>query len=137
MRGIGLGQPQVSKRFAINTRWIEEKTVNHIAKDDTNRLISSNKVEGANVYHRTGEKLGSIYNFIVDNRSGKAGCAVLEFGGLFGMGSGYCPLPWQALEYDTEHDDYVVDLDRSVLEDAPKYATDSQPALDNIYTTRL
>ena len=30
--------------------------------DETDRLISSNKVEGTAVYNRQGERLGSIYN---------------------------------------------------------------------------
>ena len=33
---------------------------------ETNRLIASNKVEGTAVYDRTGNRLGSVYNFMVD-----------------------------------------------------------------------
>ena len=51
-----------------------------ITADETNRLIASNKVEGTAVYNREGEKLGSIYNFMVDKRSGQAEHAVLQFG---------------------------------------------------------
>ena len=38
---------------------------NDIETDETNRLIASNKVEGTSVYNPSGEKLGSIYNFMV------------------------------------------------------------------------
>ena len=38
--------------------------------DETSRLIASNKVEGTAVYARDGARLGSIYNFMVDKRSG-------------------------------------------------------------------
>ena len=54
--------------------------------DETNRLIASNKVEGTAVYNRKGEKLGSVYNFMVDKRSGKVEYAVMSFGGFLGMG---------------------------------------------------
>ncbi|HQT71995.1 MAG TPA: PRC-barrel domain-containing protein [Thiobacillus sp.] len=37
-----------------------------IATDETNRLIASNKVEGTAVYDRNGNRLGSVYNFMVD-----------------------------------------------------------------------
>ena len=37
-----------------------------IAADETNRLIASNKVEGTDVYNRAGERLGEVYNFMVD-----------------------------------------------------------------------
>ena len=42
-----------------------------VATDETDRLIASNKVEGTAVYNRKGERLGSVYNFMVDKRSGQ------------------------------------------------------------------
>ncbi|MBT0671531.1 PRC-barrel domain-containing protein [Novosphingobium profundi] len=104
-----------------------------IATNETDRLIASNKVEGTNVYNAQREKLGSIYNFMVEKRSGKAEYAVLQFGGLFGLGSDYYPLPWDVLTYDTDQGGYVVNLDKSVLEKAPRYAGDSEPAYDRAY----
>lgn len=104
-----------------------------IATDETNRLIASNKVEGTTVYNAQREKLGSIYNFMVEKRSGKVEYAVLQFGGLFGLGSDYYPLPWDVLTYDTDQGGYVVNLDKSVLEQAPRYAADSEPAFDRNY----
>ena len=48
-----------------------------VATEETNRLIASNKVEGTAVYNRQGERLGSVYNFMVDKRSGQVDYAVL------------------------------------------------------------
>lgn len=104
-----------------------------IATDETSRLIASNKVEGTLVYNRAGEKLGSIYNFMVDKQSGEAEYAVLQFGGLFGLGSDYYPLPWSVLTYDTDQGGYVIDLDKSVLEKAPRYASGGEPHFDRDY----
>jgi sporulation protein YlmC with PRC-barrel domain len=104
-----------------------------IATDETDRLIASNKVEGTAVYNREGEKLGSIYNFMVDKRAGKVEYAVLQFGGLFGIGSDYYPLPWDVLSYDTGQGGYVVTLDKAMLEKAPRYTTDAQPIFDRNY----
>src|SRR3546814_21037374 len=83
-----------------------------IATDETSRLIASNKVEGTAVYNRDREKLGSIYNFMVTKREGRVEYAALQFGGLFGLGSDYYPLPWDVLTYDTAQGGYVVDLDK-------------------------
>jgi sporulation protein YlmC with PRC-barrel domain len=44
----------------------------NVATDETDRLIASNKVEGTVVYNRQGDRLGTIYNFMVDKRSGKS-----------------------------------------------------------------
>lgn len=104
-----------------------------IATDETNRLIASNKVEGTAVYNQQNEKLGSIYNFMVDKRSGQVEYAVLSFGGLFGLGSDYYPLPWDVLTYDTDQGGYVVNLDKSVLEKAPRYSAGNEPTFDRDY----
>ena len=39
-----------------------------VEADETSRLIASNKVEGTAVYNRQGERLGSVYNFMVDKK---------------------------------------------------------------------
>lgn len=104
-----------------------------IATDETSRLIASDKVEGTNVYNRDGEKLGSIHNFMVDKQSGNVEYAVLKFGTLFGLGGDYYPLPWSVLTYDPEQGGYLVDLDKSVLEEAPRYSSEAQPQFDRSY----
>lgn len=115
---------------------MESPESTNVATDETDRLIASNKVEGTAVYNRSSEKLGSVNNFMVDKRSGRAEYAVLQFGGLFGIGSDYYPIPWDKLTYDTGMGGYVVDIDKSQLEDAPRYA-DEEPAYDRSYGERV
>ena len=86
-----------------------------------------NKVEGTAVYNRQGERLGEVYNFMVDKRSGKVEYAVMSFGGFLGMGQSYHPLPWRVLTYDTGLGGYVVDLDKDRLRGAPSYAEGETP----------
>ncbi|HTH29332.1 MAG TPA: PRC-barrel domain-containing protein [Sphingobium sp.] len=105
----------------------------HIETDESTSLIASNKVEGTAVYNRAGERLGTIYNFMVDKISGDVRYAVLSFGGFLGIGQDYYPLPWDMLEYDTGKGGYVVDLDKSQLENAPRYAADDEPSYDRDY----
>jgi hypothetical protein len=102
-------------------------TSGDIPKDETSRLIASNMVEGTEVYNRQGEHLGEVYNFMVDKYSGKVAYAVMSFGGFLGIGESYHPLPWKALDYDTTMGGFVVDLDRSKLEAAPRYGRDEDP----------
>lgn len=97
-----------------------------IAIDETQRLISSDKVEGTAVYNRQGERLGSVRNFMVDKRNGKAEYAVMEFGGFLGIGSDYYPIPWDLLDYETDYGGYVVDIDKTRLEGAPHYTQQDQ-----------
>jgi hypothetical protein len=83
-----------------------------VATDETDRLISSDKVVGTPVYNRQGEHLGSVYNLMIDKISGQVAYAVMSFGGFLGIGERYHPLPWRVLKYDTRQGGYVVDLDR-------------------------
>ena len=71
--------------------------------------------------------MGSVYNFMVDKRSGRVEYAVMSFGGFLGMGDSYHPLPWNVLTYDTGRGGYVVDLDKQVLQKGPSYASGQEP----------
>lgn len=110
-----------------------------IAHDETERLIASNKVEGTAVYNRSGEKLGTIHNFMVEKRSGQVEYAVLNAGGggLLGGNPRYYPLPWNMLAYDTGHGGYVVDLAPGQLEGAPSYQDGEEPRFDGAYDDRV
>jgi hypothetical protein len=108
-----------------------------VATDETDRLIASDKVEGTAVYDRQGERLGSVYNFMVDKHTGQVAYAVMSFGGFLGIGDRYHPLPWKGLTYDPDMGGYVVDLDRSKLENAPSYGADEDPWTDRDYGRRV
>ena len=108
-----------------------------IAVDETQELIASNKVEGTAVYDEQGERLGSIYNFMVHKRTGQVEYAVLQFGGFLGIGNDYYPLPWEKLDYAPEQGGYVVALDKATLEGAPRYREDEEPPFDRDYGDRV
>jgi hypothetical protein len=108
-----------------------------VATDETDRLIASNKVEGTVVYNRQGERLGTVYNFMVDKRSGQVAYAVMSFGGFLGMGESYHPLPWKVLTYDTSKGGYVVDLDKDRLKSAPSYTASQDPTWNRAYGSQI
>jgi len=100
-------------------------------------IISSDRVEGTAVYNGAGEKLGSIDDLMIDKVSGQVRYAVLEFGGFLGIGSDRYPLPWNMLKYDTTKDGYVVPLDKTRLEAAPRYTENDVPAYTGDYGRRV
>ncbi|HUZ63927.1 MAG TPA: PRC-barrel domain-containing protein [Acetobacteraceae bacterium] len=95
------------------------------------RLIAASKVNGTNVYNTAGEKLGSVYDVMLDKASGKTEYAIMSFGGFLGIGDKYHPLPWRQLKYDTNQGGYVVNIDRSTLEGAPVYAATEMTGWDD------
>jgi len=106
---------------------------NSAAIGEPRPLIASNRVEGTAVYDKNGDRLGSIYNFMVDKKSGKVEYAVMSFGGFLGIGEDYYPLPWSKLTYDPDEGGYVVDITKEQLKNAPRYRADDEPAFDRAY----
>jgi sporulation protein YlmC with PRC-barrel domain len=98
-----------------------------VSTTETAQLIAASKVNGTNVYNRQGEALGSIYDVMIDKRSGRVQYVIMSFGGFLGMGEHYHPLPWNILHYDEHQGGYVVDLDRNRLQGAPAYAAGAAP----------
>jgi sporulation protein YlmC with PRC-barrel domain len=103
----------------------------------SSNVISSDRVEGTDVYNHAGDKLGSIDDLMIDKHSGQVRYAVLEFGGFLGMGTDRYPLPWNMLKYDTSKDGYVVPIDKDRLNGAPSYAEDDRPDYDDTYGRRV
>ena len=108
-----------------------------VATDETWDLIASDKVEGTAVYDRRGERLGSVYNFMVGKRSGQVAYAVMSFGGWLGMGESYHPLPWNTLTYDTDLGGYVVSLNKDRLRSAPSHKADEDTPSNAGYWRRV
>lgn len=109
-----------------------------LATEETERLIASDKVEATAVYDQEGKHLGRIHHLMIDKFSGQVAYAVASFGGLFGIGENWVPLPWKALSYETRVSGYVVDIDRARLEKAPRYASHENPDWsDRAYTNEI
>jgi hypothetical protein len=84
--------------------------------DQTHELISSARVEGTPVFSPKGEKLGSVHSVMIHKTTGQVAYAVLEFGGLFGIGSHVHPIPWDRMAYDKGRRGYVTEITREQIE---------------------
>jgi sporulation protein YlmC with PRC-barrel domain len=84
-------------------------------------LITAGEVTGTNVYNLQGEELGTVDDILIDKVSGRAVYAVMAFGGFLGMGEKQHPLPWSTLKYDEDRGGYVVNLEKTMLQNAPTF----------------
>lgn len=98
---------------------------------ETSNLIAASKVDGTAVYNTAGESLGSIYELMIDKKSGQVAYAIMSFGGWWGIGDSYHPLPWNQLKYDVKKEGYVVNLDKRQVQNAPSYSSTSSPNWDD------
>lgn len=106
--------------------------------DETDRLISSQKVDGTSVYNRNGDSLGTIDHMMIDKFTGQVEYAVMSSGGFLGIGDSYNPVPWKSLVYDVNLGGYVMDADRTRLERAPRFQSSGRPNWsDRAYTEQV
>jgi PRC-barrel domain len=95
---------------------------------ETSALIAASKVKGTDVFNSGGDRVGSIYDLVIDKRTGQVAYAIMSFGGFLGIWDSYHPLPWSLLQYNTNFGGYIVDIKQSELEDAPSYEAGAEPS---------
>jgi PRC-barrel domain len=114
-----------------------ESIADRLPKDETDRTISSDKVQGTEVYSSSDEKIGQIHSVMIDKYSGQVVYAIMSFGGFLGLGERYHPLPWAALRYDEKLEGYVVGIKREALLSGPSFGSGEHPAFTDAYATGL
>ena len=83
------------------------------------RLISSEDVQGTEVYGAGDKAIGGIDHLLIEKVSGRVTYAVMSFGGFLGLGHSHYPIPWAALKYDTNLGGYRTGITEGRLRDAP------------------
>jgi hypothetical protein len=89
------------------------------------RLISSEDVQGTDVFGVGDAKVGEIDHLMIDKLSGRITYAVMSFGGFLGLGHSHYPVPWNALKYDTALGGYRTGITEQQLKNAPEFSDDS------------
>src|ERR1017187_6030571 len=84
-------------------------------------VVASDTLTGDKVVNRQKEDLGTIEHLMIDVKKGRLAYAVLSFGGFLGMGDKLFAIPWGALAVDTSEEQFILDIDRKVLEGAPGF----------------
>jgi sporulation protein YlmC with PRC-barrel domain len=91
------------------------------------RVLSANSMIGNKVVNTEGEQLGSIKDLMIDLDDAQIAYAVLSFGGLLGLGDKLFAIPLEALTYDTQNQQVILDVDKEVLKNAPGFDKDKWP----------
>jgi sporulation protein YlmC with PRC-barrel domain len=91
------------------------------------RVLSASSLAGDRVRNTAGEDLGKIEEIMIDIHSGRVAYAVLSFGGFLGMGNKLFAVPWHALAIDLTNQEFVLDVSRETLENAPGFDKSDWP----------
>jgi sporulation protein YlmC with PRC-barrel domain len=93
----------------------------------TRRVLSAGSITGDSVRNRAGDDLGRIEEIMLDVESGDIAYAVLSFGGFLGLGDKLFAVPWNAFELNAENHEFILDVDKATLENAPGFDKDNWP----------
>ena len=89
------------------------------------RCVSSEDVQGVEVYGADSKHIGEVDHLIIDKMSGRVAYAVISFGGFMGLGHSHYPIPWNALSYDTSLGGFRTNITEQQLKDAPQFSDDN------------
>ena len=104
------------------------------------RVLSASSLAGDRVKNGAGEDLGKVTELMIDLPSGRVAYAVLSFGGVLGMGNKLFAVPWNAMTIDQDEKQFVLNIDKARLENAPGFDKDNWPDMadqtwgSNIYS---
>ena len=90
-------------------------------------ILSSSSLSGNSVKNPKGEDLGKIEDFMINTDNGSVQYAVISFGGFLGMGDKLFAVPLTAMQVDTKDHCFVLDTDKTKLENAPGFDKDHWP----------
>jgi sporulation protein YlmC with PRC-barrel domain len=96
-------------------------------KHNFRRVMSAGTLAGDRVRNSAGEDLGKIEEIMLDVPTGRVAYAVLSFGGFLGMGNKLFAVPWQALTLDEREHEFLLNVDKQQLENAPGFDKDNWP----------
>lgn len=91
------------------------------------RVLSAGSLAGDKVRNSAGEDLGKIEEIMIDVPTGRVAYAVLSFGGFLGMGNKLFAVPWETMTLDEKEKEFVLNVDKSTLENAPGFDKDNWP----------
>ena len=91
------------------------------------RVMSAATLAGDRVRNSAGEDLGKIEEIMLDVPTGRIAYAVLSFGGFLGLGNKLFAVPWEALTLNERDHEFILNMDKQQLENAPGFDKDNWP----------
>ncbi|KXS42613.1 MAG: antigen [Methanolobus sp. T82-4] len=90
-------------------------------------ILSAGSMDGDKIVNDQGEDLGDVKDIMIDLESGSIAYVVLSFGGFLGLGDKLFGVPVEALRKKPEEHEFVLDVDKQKLENAPGFDKDNWP----------
>jgi sporulation protein YlmC with PRC-barrel domain len=92
-------------------------------------VMDAATLKGDAVVNVAGDDLGKVEAIMLDVAGGRIAYAVLNFGGIFGIGGKLFAVPFSALTLDAGEKRFVLDVSKEQLESAPGFDKDHWPKM--------
>jgi sporulation protein YlmC with PRC-barrel domain len=99
--------------------------------------MPASELIGSKVMDLQGQELGEISDVVIDLRGARVHAAVLEFGGVLGMGEKHYAFPISQLKPGKQRDQFVLNIDKQKLQSAEGFAKGQWPGMDDEYWGRV
>ena len=95
----------------------------------SNSPVKASSIIGTKVVNPNGDNLGDIKEVVIDPRTGRVAYSVVSFGGFLGMGEKLFAIPFSSFKYNATSNDYVLDVSKERLKEAPGFDADHWPSM--------
>lgn len=99
--------------------------------------LRMSELQDGKVVDAQGEEIGDIADVVVDLQAGKVHAAVVEFGGVMGVGGKNYAFPPDEFKPGKQKDQLVLNVDRQKLENAEGFAKGQWPEMGDEYWGRV
>lgn len=91
--------------------------------------VKASSIIGTKVVNPKDENLGDIKEIVIDPHTGKVAYAVVSFGGFLSLGEKLFAVPFGAFNYNSDENEYVLNVSKDKLESAPGFDSSHWPAM--------
>lgn len=101
---------------------------------DANRPVqrlTATSIIGDSVENPKGDDLGKIDNLMINLQTGKVEYAVIESGGLLGVGKKLFAIPFGELKVDEEKEIFILNRDKDYVKESPGFDPSHWPATND------
>jgi sporulation protein YlmC with PRC-barrel domain len=100
---------------------------NSVTKGEHINAFRIDKIIGSAVMNLDGKRIGTIDDLVIDIDTGNIMYAVLEFGGIMGIGDKLFAVPWHSLTSVPAEGIFIIDQSKAKLEKAPGFDKNNWP----------
>ncbi len=95
----------------------------------SNSPVKASSILGTKVVSPKGEALGEIKEIVLDPNGGRVAYVVVSLVRSFVMGEKLYAIPFSAFAYNTTKNEYVLDISRERMVEAPGFDSDHWPLM--------